>query len=116
MRVTSLEETCDARAVSLDETCDARVTSLGKAWVVGVASPVDWESACCVSLCLRRSTLRWNARPQREQVKGLKPVCFLQWVMRLELWLNALWQCVHLYGFSPATENGRLGVSTLKSK
>lgn len=59
------------------------------------------SSVCWVSLCLRRSTFRWNALPHRSQAKGLNPVCFLEWVMRLEDWLKALPHTVHLCGFSP---------------
>lgn len=59
------------------------------------------RSACWVSLCLLRSTFLWNARPHRSQAKGLKPVCLREWVMRFELWLNALPQTWHLCGFSP---------------
>lgn len=40
---------------------------------------------CCVSRCLRKSTFRWKPLPHRSQPKGLKPVCFRLWVMRLEL-------------------------------
>lgn len=72
--------------------------------------PVVWHyetmgrsSVCWVSLCLLRSTFLWNARPQRSQAKGLKPVCFLECVIRFDDWLNALPQTVHLWGFSPVT-------------
>lgn len=58
-------------------------------------------SVCCVSLCLRRSTLRWNALWQSSQANGLNPVCFREWVIRFELWLNALPHTWHLCGFSP---------------
>ena len=58
-------------------------------------------SACWVSLCLRRSTFRWNARPQTSQANGLNPVCFLEWVIKLDDWLNALPHTEHLCGFSP---------------
>lgn len=49
-----------------------------------------FRSACCVSRCLLRSTLRWKARPQSSQANGLKPVCFLECVIRLLLCENAL--------------------------
>lgn len=48
------------------------------------------RSACWVSRCLLRSTLRWKARPQSSQANGLKPVCFLECVIRLLLCENAL--------------------------
>lgn len=57
---------------------------------------------CCVSRCLRKSTFRWKPLPHRSQPKGLKPVCFRLWVMRLELWLKAFPHTWHLWGFSPA--------------
>lgn len=56
---------------------------------------------CCVSRCLRKSTFRWKPLPHRSQPKGLKPVCFRLWVMRLELWLKAFPHTWHLWGFSP---------------
>lgn len=56
---------------------------------------------CWVSLCLRKSTFLWNALPHVWQAKGLYPVCFLEWVIRFEDWLNALPQTEHLCGFSP---------------
>lgn len=58
---------------------------------------------CCVSRCLRKSTFRWKPLPHRSQPKGLKPVCFRLWVMRLELWLKAFPHTWHLWGFSPAS-------------
>lgn len=63
------------------------------------------SSVCWVSLCLRRSTFRWKALPHRSQAKGLKPVCFLEWVIRLEDWLKAFPHTVHLWGFSPGKKN-----------
>jgi len=56
---------------------------------------------CWLSWCRRRSTLRWKPLEQMSHPKGLKPVCFLLWVIRLELWLNALPHTWHLWGFSP---------------
>ena len=56
---------------------------------------------CWVSLCLLRSTFLWNLRPHRSHENGLYPVCFLVWVIRLLLWLNAFPQTMHLCGFSP---------------
>lgn len=85
-------------------------TSLELKVVVGSALvlPGVWHyvtmgrsSVCWVSLCLRRSTFRWKALPHRSQANGLKPVCFLEWVMRLEDWLKAFPHTVHLWGFSP---------------
>lgn len=58
---------------------------------------------CCVSRCLRKSTFRWKPLPHRSQPKGLKPVCFRLWVMRLELWLKAFPHTWHLWGFSPTS-------------
>lgn len=76
--------------------------------------PVVWHyvtmglsSVCWVSLCRRKSTFLWKALPQRSHAKGLNPVCFLEWVMRFDDWLNALPQTVHLCGFSPATRRER---------
>ena len=46
----------------------------------------------------------WKLLPQRSQLNGLNPVCFLEWVMRLEDWLNALPHTTHLWGFSPFSE------------
>lgn len=57
---------------------------------------------CWLSWCRRRSTLRWKPLEQMSHPNGLKPVCFLLWVIRLELWLNALPHTWHLWGFSPA--------------
>lgn len=78
-------------------------------WISGcmvwtsVCGGICWtlRSACCVSRCLLRSTFRWKARPHRSHAKGLKPVCLREWVIRFELWLNALPQTWHLWGFSP---------------
>lgn len=67
-------------------------------------------SVCWVSLCLRRSTLRWKARPQRSQANGLKPVCLRLWVIRLEDWLKALPHTWHLCGFSPVKIWRREGI------
>lgn len=55
--------------------------------VVGAFHIVVWIHfrPCCVSRCLRKSTFRWKPLPHRSQPKGLKPVCFRLWVMRLEL-------------------------------
>lgn len=82
---------------------------LGKEFWPGI-EPIDglWDvfrSACWVSRCLLRSTFRWNARPQSSQANGLKPVCFLECVIRLLLWENALPHTWHLCGFSPETTN-----------
>lgn len=63
------------------------------------------KSACWVSRCLLRSTLRWKALPQSSQAKGLKPVCFLECVIRLLLCENALPHTWHLWGFSPEIKN-----------
>lgn len=60
---------------------------------------------CWLSWCLRRSTLRWKPLEQMSHPNGLKPVCFLLWVIRLELWLNALPHTWHLWGFSPKNLN-----------
>lgn len=57
---------------------------------------------CWLSWCRRRSTLRWKPFEQMSHPKGLNPVCFLLWVIRLELWLKALPHTWHLWGFSPA--------------
>ena len=57
---------------------------------------------CWLSRCRRRSTLRWKPLAHSSQLKGLKPVCFRLWVMRLELWLKAFPHTWHLCGFSPA--------------
>ena len=38
----------------------------------------------------------WKLLPQRSQVNGLNPVCFLLCVMRLEDWLNAFPHTTHL--------------------
>ena len=59
-------------------------------------------SLCWVSLCLLRSTFLWNDLAHMSHENGLYPVCFLVWVIRLLLWLNALPQTMHLCGFSPA--------------
>lgn len=77
-----------------------------------ISKKTRWESLspgspphfmpCWLSWCLRRSTLRWKPLEQMSHPNGLKPVCFLLWVMRLELWLNALPHTWHLCGFSPA--------------
>ena len=45
--------------------------------------------------------MRWKPLVQSSQLKGLKPVCFRLWVMRLELWLKAFPHTWHLCGFSP---------------
>lgn len=73
--------------------------------VVGAFCIVVWTHfrPCCVSRCLRKSTFRWKPLPHRSQPKGLKPVCFRLWVMRLELWLKAFPHTWHLWGFSPAS-------------
>ena len=67
---------------------------------------------CWVSLCLLRSTFLWNARPHMSHENGLYPVCFLVWVIRLLLWLNAFPHTLHLWGFSP--EMWRLRVCFLR--
>lgn len=64
-----------------------------------------FSSPCCVSAWRLRSTFLWNDLPHLSHPKGLNPVCFLQWVMRLDDWLKALPQWLHLYGFSPAIQN-----------
>lgn len=61
----------------------------------------DRKSVCCVSLCLRRSTLRWKARPHKSHANGLYPVCFRLCVIRFDDWLKALPHTWHLCGFSP---------------
>ena len=68
-----------------------------RAWpdLSGVISP------CCVSLCLLRSTFLWKDLTHKSHENGLYPVCFLVWVIKLLLWLNALPQTMHLCGFSP---------------
>lgn len=61
-----------------------------------------WAALCCVSVCRRRSTLRWNERPHSSQANGLKPLCLRECVIRFDDCENALLHCAHLYGFSPA--------------
>ena len=51
--------------------------------------------------------LTWKLLPQRSQLNGLYPVCFLLWVMRFEDWLKAFPQTTHLWGFSPAKRRKR---------
>ena len=58
-------------------------------------------SLCWVSLCLLRSTFLWKDLTHKSHENGLYPVCFLLWVIKLLLWLNALPQTMHLCGFSP---------------
>lgn len=71
---------------------------------VNVLLIVDFRSECWVSLCLRRSTLRWNARPQMSHANGLNPVCLRECVIKLDDCENALPQTEHLCGFSPVGE------------
>ncbi len=47
------------------------------------------------------SIFTWKLLPHSSQLNGLNPVCFLEWVMRLEDWLNAFPHTTHLWGFSP---------------
>lgn len=61
-------------------------------------------SVCWVSLCRLKSTFRWNALWHSSQANGLYPVCFLECVMRFELWLNAFPHTWHLCGFSPVNQ------------
>lgn len=78
-------------------------------WIYHTNIRSHWVRAhfmpCWLSWCLRRSTLRWKPLPQMSHPNGLKPVCFLLWVIKLELWLNALPHTWHLWGFSPTKLN-----------
>lgn len=99
-----------SRFVRVDEFDSLIVVGEGISLLTGSWDilPVFWHyvtigrnSVCWVSLCRLRSTFLWNALPHKSQANGLNPVCFLEWVMRFEDWLNALPQTVHLCGFSP---------------
>ena len=70
-------------------------------WCRGWLELIDLTSLCWVSLCLLRSTFLWKDLPHKSHENGLYPVCFLVWVIRLLLWLNALPQTMHLWGLSP---------------
>lgn len=62
---------------------------------------IGFSTVCWDSLCRRKSTLRWNAFWHNSHENGLYPVCFLECVIKFELWLNAFPQTLHLCGFSP---------------
>ena len=81
-------------------------------WLVLITSLVDdynnWRSGddgkcvgCWESLCLLKSTFRWNLLSQSPQANGLYPVCFRMCVIRLLLWEKDFPQTTHLWGFSP---------------
>lgn len=66
-------------------------------WYLGLLASIPWK----LSWCRFRSTFRWNAFGQSEQVNGLYPVCLRVWVIKLLDWENDLPQTTHLCGFSP---------------
>lgn len=72
----------------VDEAEDEEVT-VGVASIAMASSPQSMPpasvgTACIESWCLRKSTLRWNARSQFSQLYGLYPVCFRVCVIRFD--------------------------------
>ncbi len=68
-------------------------------------------SPCCVSLCLLKSTLRWNPLPQRVTSKRFESGVFSTVCYQIGTLTEAFPHTWHLCGFSPGRENPYVSVS-----